>query len=140
MSKAAVQFEPPPGRSIIVCLWFASFAIGIADPFIPSTELGSFLKLVETAVLTLMLAYWCHLDAAYRGFKMAKWLVWAIALTGLVALPFYFFLTRSVLEAFRGILLAALVVAAMTATAMAAIYVSYAWLCETPALRQYCTV
>ena len=130
--------SPPSRRFVLGCLLLAALVFGLTDPFIPTTAAGSYLILGETLILTILLAYWCHLDAIDRGFDMPKWLLWAIAVTGLIALPIHFFMTRSVAGAFRSLFFAILFVAAMLATAIAGTYVTSDLLCPVASISPYC--
>lgn len=74
---------------------FAIVVFGAVEPFMPADDAGTPLALLETFTMTVSLAYWCYLDAKTRGRELARWLLWTVAILGFIALPLYFFITRT---------------------------------------------
>lgn len=122
------------GRGPNFALWLILIVVGVFglfEPFMPDTETGQGLILLQTLTLTVLVAYWCYLDERSRGSSLPRWLLWIIAIFGLFALPLHLFRSRPPKLALIALLKALLFTAFAIGVFAVAMVASYHLLCAT---------
>ncbi len=133
---AAIRLNRP--TRVLGAMWLASTGFGFLEPFVPQSENGVYITLGETAVLAVMLAYWCVTDAEARGQSLPKWLLWAVALFGAFALPVHLFRSRPLGRAVLALIKAIAITGLFVASFAAAFLLTSRTLCQTAGFGAYC--
>jgi peptidoglycan/LPS O-acetylase OafA/YrhL len=124
---------------ILLAIFLLAVTVGLAEPFWPvGGDFNLPVALGQSLAFGILIAQWCRFDAASKGRDVPRWLLWLVALLGVVALPLHLFRSRSPLKALRAAGLAIGFAVLAIAGAAAGLLTSSLWLCAIGSIAAYC--